>query len=71
MEPPLGSGSLVAREIADQPEAWRRAAALAATAPPFRPGARTALVGCGSSWHAASAIAALREQGGPKEDERC
>jgi fructoselysine-6-P-deglycase FrlB-like protein len=62
MEPPLGSGSLVAGEIADQPEAWRRAAMLSVTTPPFQPGLRTALLGCGSSWHAAAAIAALREQ---------
>jgi fructoselysine-6-P-deglycase FrlB-like protein len=55
-------GSLVAAEIADQPAAWRRAATLAPTADPFDPGVRTALVGCGSSWHAAGAIAALREQ---------
>jgi fructoselysine-6-P-deglycase FrlB-like protein len=69
MEPPLGSGSLVAGEIADQPEAWRRAATLAATAGLFEPGARTVLVGCGSSWHAASAIAALREQAGHGETD--
>jgi fructoselysine-6-P-deglycase FrlB-like protein len=69
MEPPLGSGSLVAGEIADQPDAWRRAAMLSATALPFEPGARTALVGCGSSWHAASAIAALREQAGGGETD--
>jgi fructoselysine-6-P-deglycase FrlB-like protein len=69
MEPPLGSGSLVAGEIADQPAAWRRAATLAGTSPPFEPGARTALVGCGSSWHAAGAIAALREQAGAGETD--
>jgi fructoselysine-6-P-deglycase FrlB-like protein len=69
MEPPLGSGSLVAGEIADQPEAWRRAATLAATAALFEPGARTVLVGCGSSRHAASAIAALREQAGHGETD--
>jgi CRISPR-associated protein Cas5a/b/c len=69
MEPPWGSGSLLAGEIADQPEAWRRAAALSASEPPFQPGARMALVGCGSSWHAASAIAALREQAGDGETD--
>ena len=63
------TGSLVADEVADQPSAWRRASALAGTAPPFEPGARTALVGCGSSWHAASAIAALREQAGAGETD--
>jgi fructoselysine-6-P-deglycase FrlB-like protein len=60
---------LLAGEIADQPEAWRRAAALAETKPPFEPGARTVLVGCGSSWHAASAIAALREHTGGGETD--
>src|SRR5262245_41557134 len=69
MEPPWGSGSLLAGEIADQPEAWRRAAALSATYAPFQPGARTALVGCGSSWHAAGAIAALREKAGDGESD--
>jgi fructoselysine-6-P-deglycase FrlB-like protein len=69
MEPPLGGSSLVAAEIADQPDAWGRAALLAANAPPFERGARTALVGCGSSWHAASAIAALREQAGGGETD--
>jgi fructoselysine-6-P-deglycase FrlB-like protein len=63
------TGSRVADELADQPSAWRRAAALAATASPFEPGARTALLGCGSSWHAATAIAALREQAGAGETD--
>jgi fructoselysine-6-P-deglycase FrlB-like protein len=62
-------GSFVAGEIADQPAAWRRAASLAATAPLFEPGARTALVGCGSSWHAATALAALREGAGAGETD--
>lgn len=63
------TGSLVADEIADQPAAWRRAASLATTVPLFEPGVRTALVGCGSSWYAASAIAALREQAGAGETD--
>jgi fructoselysine-6-P-deglycase FrlB-like protein len=62
-------GPLVAGEIADQPRAWRRAASLATTMAPFEPGARTALVGCGSSWHAASAVAALRERAGGGETD--
>ena len=69
MEPPSGSGSFVAGEVADQPGAWRRAALLAATGEPFQSGARTALLGCGSSWHAGSAIAALREQAGAGETD--
>jgi fructoselysine-6-P-deglycase FrlB-like protein len=51
------------REIADQPAAWERAAALASTVELFPHGARVALIGCGSSWSAAQAIAALRERG--------
>ena len=63
------TGSLMADELADQPNAWRRAAALGATASPFEPGARTALLGCGSSWHAATAIADLRERAGAGETD--
>jgi CRISPR-associated protein Cas5a/b/c len=69
MERSPGTRSLVAGEIADQPSAWRRAASLATEAPPFEAGARTALVGCGSSWHAAAAIAALREESGAGETD--
>jgi fructoselysine-6-P-deglycase FrlB-like protein len=63
------TGSLLADELADQPNAWRRAAVLAARASPFAPGARTALLGCGSSWHAAVAIATLRELAGGGETD--
>src|ERR1044071_9193515 len=69
MEPAWGSGSLVAREGAGQPGAWRRAASLAASVAPFRAGVRTAILGCGSSWHASGAIAALREQAGAGETD--
>src|SRR5919197_6274570 len=58
MRPPP---SLTEREIDDQPAAWERAARLAGTVDLLPPGARVALVGCGSSWWAATAIAALRE----------
>src|SRR5919198_97405 len=58
MRPPP---SLTEREIEDQPAAWERAARLAGTVDLLPPGARVALVGCGSSWWAATAIAALRE----------
>jgi fructoselysine-6-P-deglycase FrlB-like protein len=61
--------SLTEREIADQPAAWERAAALASTAELVPDGARVALVGCGSSWSAAQAIAALRERGGHGETD--
>lgn len=58
----LGTSSvLTEREIADQPAAWERAAALAREVDLFPAGARVALVGCGSSWSAAVAIAALRD----------
>jgi fructoselysine-6-P-deglycase FrlB-like protein len=63
------SGSVVAVEVADQPAAWRRAEELARERTPFDAGARTALVGCGSSWHASAAIAALREQAGAGETD--
>jgi fructoselysine-6-P-deglycase FrlB-like protein len=55
------SSVLTEREIADQPAAWERAAALGREVDLFPAGARVALVGCGSSWSAAVAIAALRE----------
>jgi fructoselysine-6-P-deglycase FrlB-like protein len=61
LRPVLGtSPSLTEREIADQPAAWERAAALAEAVKLFRAGERVALIGCGSSWSAAAAIAALR-----------
>jgi fructoselysine-6-P-deglycase FrlB-like protein len=55
------SSVLTEREIADQPAAWERAAALAREVDPLPAGVRVALVGCGSSWSAAAAVAALRE----------
>jgi fructoselysine-6-P-deglycase FrlB-like protein len=64
-----GSSSLTEREIADLPAAWERAAALARTVELFPTGARVALIGCGSSWSAASAIAALREELGLGETD--
>jgi fructoselysine-6-P-deglycase FrlB-like protein len=63
------SPSLTEREIVDQPAAWARAGALASTIDPFPAGARVALVGCGSSWSAAAAIAALRERLGLGESD--
>jgi fructoselysine-6-P-deglycase FrlB-like protein len=54
--------SLVGEEILDQPRAWSRAADLARAVPGALPrGERIAVIGCGSSWHAAKALAALRE----------
>lgn len=55
------SSVLTEREIAGQPVAWERAAALAREVEPFPSRARVAVTGCGSSWAAAAAIASLRE----------
>src|SRR4051812_25352970 len=69
LEAPRTSPSLTEREIADQPAAWERAAALASRVEPFPAGERIALIGCGSSWSAAAAIAALRERLGQGETD--
>jgi fructoselysine-6-P-deglycase FrlB-like protein len=63
--------SFAAEEIASQPECWVLAArrAVEATAElPVR-GERVAVVGCGTSWHMASAYAALREASGAGETD--
>lgn len=54
------------REIADQPAAWRRGIAAAATAGAAlaAPGARMLVLGCGTSWFMAQSVAALREAAG-------
>ncbi|MDA5283256.1 SIS domain-containing protein [Streptomyces sp. NPDC054904] len=63
--------SHVAYELATQPECWERAAALApsrrAVLP--KPGERTAIVGCGTSYYMAQAAAALREEAGQGETD--
>lgn len=53
-------------EIASQPECWRRAVRMAATAPDGLPrsGERVAVIGCGTSWFMAQSYAALRESSG-------
>jgi fructoselysine-6-P-deglycase FrlB-like protein len=62
--------SLVAEEIRDQPRAWAQAAELARAAPAVLPaGERIAVIGCGSSWHAAKTVAALRELSGAGETD--
>lgn len=55
--------SHVRAEIARQPEAWRRAVALAPTLTGVlpRPGESVAVIGCGTSWFMADAYAVLRE----------
>jgi fructoselysine-6-P-deglycase FrlB-like protein len=56
----------VRREIARQPEAWTRAAALAPDLTGIlpRPGESVAVIGCGTSWFMAAAYAGLREAAG-------
>ncbi len=59
------------REIASQPDCWARALesvdAAAQVLP--APGERVAVIGCGTSWHVASAIAAAREAAGHGETD--
>ena len=62
--------SLIAEEIRDQPRAWARAAELAGAVPAALPaGERMAVIGCGSSWHAARTLAVLRESSGEGETD--
>ncbi|GGO83840.1 SIS domain-containing protein [Wenjunlia tyrosinilytica] len=63
--------SLTATEIASQPQVWRRAAALAPSLSGSlpRPGERTAVVGCGTSWFIAQSYAVLREACGQGETD--
>jgi fructoselysine-6-P-deglycase FrlB-like protein len=52
----------IAHEIDSQPACWRTAALLAQDLDPlFAPGERAAVVGCGTSYNMALAVAALRE----------
>jgi fructoselysine-6-P-deglycase FrlB-like protein len=68
MDEPDTRASLLAEEIADQPNAWRRAIEIGSGEPnPLAAPGRVAVIGCGSSWHAAKAIAALRESAGAGE----
>ena len=63
--------SEIAHEIASQPVCWARAAEVALTVGPElpQPGDRVAVVGCGTSFYMARAVAALREaQGGGETD---
>jgi fructoselysine-6-P-deglycase FrlB-like protein len=70
MDEPDTRASLLAEEIADQPNAWRQAVELGSEGPnPLAAPGRVAIVGCGSSWHAAKAIAALRERSGAGETD--
>lgn len=59
------------REIASQPDCWARALESADEAAQIlpAPGERVAVIGCGTSWHVASAIAAAREAAGHGETD--
>jgi fructoselysine-6-P-deglycase FrlB-like protein len=61
----------IEREIASQPEVWRRSAALAETERELLPaaGERIALIGCGTSYFAAQSTAVLRESSGLGETD--
>ncbi|MGW6690550.1 SIS domain-containing protein [Streptomyces sp. NPDC054961] len=73
MSTPPGSASTshTSREIASQPDCWRRAAASATDHRGVlpQPGERVAVVGCGTSWFMALAYAELREQSGHGETD--
>ncbi|MFH9042115.1 SIS domain-containing protein [Streptomyces sp. NPDC017966] len=58
-------------ELSSQPECWSRAAAQAASHAPVLPaaGERVAVVGCGTSYFMAQAVAALREDAGLGETD--
>ena len=61
----------VQREIASQPDCWARALQSAGEAAKVLParGERVAVIGCGTSWHIASAIASAREAAGHGETD--
>ncbi|WP_328320447.1 SIS domain-containing protein [Streptomyces sp. NBC_00388] len=63
--------SHVQNELSSQPECWERAAAMAGSQAAALPvaGERVAIVGCGTSWFMAQAVAALREAAGQGETD--
>jgi fructoselysine-6-P-deglycase FrlB-like protein len=63
--------SVTLREIESQPAAWRRAAALAGEVTSQLPssGERVAVIGCGTSWYIAQAVAVARESAGAGESD--
>jgi fructoselysine-6-P-deglycase FrlB-like protein len=65
------AGSSTEREIASQPDCWRRAAGLADSVAGIlpAPGERVAVVGCGTSWFIAQSYAAAREESGHGETD--
>jgi CRISPR-associated protein Cas5a/b/c len=67
----MTAGYRTEREIAAQPDCWRRATALAADMAGLLParGERVAVVGCGTSWFVAQSYAAAREGSGHGETD--
>jgi len=63
--------SHVQREISSQPDCWARALVSVDDAAKVLPGRgeRAAVIGCGTSWHIAAAIAAAREAAGHGETD--
>jgi fructoselysine-6-P-deglycase FrlB-like protein len=61
-----GSEAYVLAEIASQPDCWARALRSVDAAAEIlpRPGEKVAVIGCGTSWHVAAAIAAARQAAG-------
>ena len=61
-----GREPYVLAEIASQPDCWQRALQSRADAAEFlpAPGERVAVIGCGTSWHVATAVAAARQAAG-------
>ncbi len=66
-----GSEAYVVAEIASQPDCWARALQSADEAARILPGRgeKVAVIGCGTSWHVASAIAAARQAAGHGETD--
>ncbi|HTT00115.1 MAG TPA: sugar isomerase [Streptosporangiaceae bacterium] len=66
-----GSEAYVLEEIASQPDCWARALRSAGEAASILPGRgeKVAVIGCGTSWHVAAAIAAAREAAGHGETD--
>lgn len=59
----------VEKELLSQPVCWREAAGLARQSPLPGDNSRVALVGCGTSFHVAQAVAAWREAAGRGESD--
>lgn len=66
-----GHEPYVLAEIASQPDCWLRALESRADAAELLParGERVAVIGCGTSWHIASAVAAARQAAGHGETD--